>query len=270
MITLTLILAVFIGFTVGLLGGGGSILGVPMLRYIGGMEAKEAIATTLLIVATTSAVGAVQHARAGNVDWRTGAIFTLTAAMGGYTGGRTAKFLSEPTLLLLFATMMMATSMMMFRGRRNMTPRDEPLPIGVASIVGLVVGFVTGMIGVGGGFMVVAALVLAGGMPMHRAVGTTLVVVTLKSFAAFAGYITHVSVNYEFAGTVTAVAVCGTLVGAAMSQRVPAEKLRKGFAVLVLVMAAIVLAQERNIESALAATIPASLYMLWLTRKQRG
>ena len=81
MITLTLILAVFIGFTVGLLGGGGSILGVPMLRYIGGMEAKEAIATTLLIVATTSGVGAVQHARAGNVDWRTGAVFTLTAAM---------------------------------------------------------------------------------------------------------------------------------------------------------------------------------------------
>ena len=269
MIVLTLVLAVFIGFTVGLLGGGGSILGVPMLRYIGGMEAKEAIATTLLIVATTSGVGALQHARAGNVDWRTGAIFTVTAAIGGYSGGRTARFLSEDTLLILFATMMMATAMMMFRGRTNMQPRDEPFPASLAVIEGIVVGFVTGMIGVGGGFMVVAALVLAGGMPMHRAVGTTLLVVTLKSYAAFAGYISHVTVDYNLAASVTAVAVIGTLVGASLSQKVPAEKLRKGFAVLVLIMAGIVLAQERNLTIALMATIPAVIYMLWNIRAQR-
>ena len=270
MIPLTLVLAVFIGFTVGLLGGGGSILGVPMLRYIGGLEAKEAIATTLLIVATTSGVGTVQHARAGNVDWRTGAVFTLTAALGGYFGGRSASFLSEDTLLLMFAAMMMATSIMMFRGRKNMTPREEPLPLGLASLEGIVVGFVTGLIGVGGGFMVLAALVLAGGMPMHRAVGTTLLVVTLKSYAAFAGYISHVTVDYNLAASVTGMAVIGTLIGAGLSQRVPAEKLRKGFAVLVLVMACIVLAQEKDLAIALMATAPATLYMMWRARTQRS
>lgn len=270
MIALVLAMAVLIGFTVGLLGGGGSILGVPMLRYIGGMEAKEAIATTLLIVATTSGVGTIQHARAGNVDWRTGAIFTITAAVGGYTGGSAARFLNEATLLFLFAIMMLVTAVMMFRGRKDMTPREESLPFGLASIEGLIVGFVTGLIGVGGGFMVLAALVLAGGMPMHRAVGTTLLVVTLKSYAAFAGYVSHVTVDYNLAGSVTAVAVIGTLVGASLSQRVPAEKLRKGFAVMVLVMAGIVLGQERGLSIALMATTPAVLYMLWRVRLQRS
>ena len=107
-------------------------------------------------------------------------------------------------------------------------------------------------------------------MPMHRAVGTTLLVVTLKSYAAFAGYVSHVTVDYNLAGSVTAVAVIGTLVGASLSQRVPAEKLRKGFAVMVLVMAGIVLGQERGLSIALMATTPAVLYMLWRVRLQRS
>ena len=151
-----------------------------------------------------------------------------------------------------------------------MTPREEPLPIGLAGLEGIVVGFVTGLIGVGGGFMVLAALVLAGGMPMHRAVGTTLLVVTLKSYAAFAGYISHVTVDYNLAASVTGMAVIGTLIGAGLSQRVPAERLRKGFAVLVLVMACIVLTQEKDLTIALMSTAPAALYMVWRARTQRS
>lgn len=263
---IVLLLSVCIGMTLGLLGGGGSILAVPVLKYVAGMEAKEAIATSLLVVGTTAAVGGLRHAKQGNVDWRTGTFFAITAMVGAYGGGRASNWFEGSTLLVLFATMMLVTAVMMFRGRGELAPRESEMPVGVVCIEGLAVGFATGLVGAGGGFMIVPALVLLGGMPMHKAVGTSLMIMTLKSYSAFIGYVNHVDVDYQIAAAVTACAVVGTLVGTSFSHRVPAQVLRKGFAWFVLCMAGFVLAQEVTLTLSLAVTVPAGAWMAYKAR----
>ena len=259
-------LSVLIGLSLGLMGGGGSILAVPVLKYVAGLEAKSAIATSLLVVGTTAGVGGLRHAKQGNVDWRTGAIFAVTAMAGAYGGGRSAHFFDGSTLLLLFAAMMLVTSVMMFRGRGEMAPREGPLPVALVSVEGLVVGFATGLVGAGGGFMVVPALVLVGGMDMHKAVGTSLIVIALKSYAAFGGYISHVSVDYPLAAAVTAAAVMGTLVGTHFAAQVSARTLRTGFAWFVLVMAGFVIWQEAGLWQSCGLILPAAGWMGWRAR----
>lgn len=261
-----LILSVCIGMTLGLLGGGGSILAVTVLKYVAGMEAKEAIATSLLVVGTTAAVGAIQHARRGNVDFRTGTVFALTAMTGAYGGGHAANWFEGSTLLILFAAMMLTTAVMMFRGRGELAPRESAIPVAIVCIEGIAVGFITGLVGAGGGFMIVPALVLLGGMSMHKAVGTSLMIITLKSYSAFVGYVSHVEVNYEMAAAFTGCAVLGTLVGSGFSHRVPAQTLRKGFAWFVLCMAGFVLAKEVSLLLALGITIPAAGWMAYKAR----
>jgi len=260
-------LAVLIGVSLGLLGGGGSILAVPVLTYAAGLTAKEAIATSLLVVGLTSGVALVSHARRGNVEWRTGAIFSVTAMVGAYLGGLAAAWFSGTTLLLLFATMMVVTSVAMFRGKGHLKGAesgDKPLPIGMVIGEGILVGAVTGLVGAGGGFLVVPALVLLGGMPMHKAVGTSLMVITLKSFAAFAGHASHVSIDWTLAAIVTGAAVGGSFIGAAFAKRVPAELLRKIFAGFVLVMAGYVIWRESGLIPALSVVGVSSLLIAWM------
>ncbi len=119
MIALTVGLAVLVGVSLGLLGGGGSILTVPLLAYVAGMDAKQAIATSLLVVGTTSAVGVISHAKAGRVQWRTGLIFGAAGMAGAYTGGLLGHFIPGSVLLLGFGAMMIATAVAMLRGRKN-------------------------------------------------------------------------------------------------------------------------------------------------------
>ncbi len=239
------LLASLIGLSLGLLGGGGSILAVPVLAYGADLTAKEAIATSLVVVGITSLFALISHARRGNVEWRTGAIFSATAMAGAYLGGLAAGWFSGTTLLLLFAAMMVVTSLAMFRGRGDLQPdSDMPLPVLLVVAEGLAVGAVTGLVGAGGGFLVVPALVLLGGMEMHKAVGTSLMVIALKSFAAFAGHAAHVSIDIEITLWVTVAAVAGSVVGAASAKHVSAEALRKVFAGFVLVMAGYVVGRE--------------------------
>ena len=265
-------LAVLIGVSLGLLGGGGSILAVPVLTYAAGLTAKEAIATSLLVVGITSGVALISHAKRGNVEWRTGAIFSLTAMAGAYVGGLAAAWFSGTTLLLLFATMMVVTAVAMFRGKGHLQgteTNDKPLPIGLVVGEGLLVGAATGLVGAGGGFLVVPALVLLGGMPMHRAVGTSLMVITLKSFAAFAGHASHVSIDWSLAALVIAAAVGGSFVGAAFAKRVPAELLRKIFAGFVLMMAGYVIWREAGGLPAASVVVVATLVVVWMQMARR-
>ncbi len=123
MIALTVGLAVLVGVALGLLGGGGSILTVPLLAYVGGMDAKQAIATSLLVVGTTSAVAAISHARAGRVQWRTGLIFGVAGMVGAFGGGLLARFIPGSVLLIGFAVMMIGTAIAMLRGRKDVGSR---------------------------------------------------------------------------------------------------------------------------------------------------
>ncbi|WP_433287511.1 sulfite exporter TauE/SafE family protein [Micromonospora sp. CA-244673] len=243
---LTVGLAVLIGVSLGLLGGGGSILAVPLLVYVAGLPAKEAIATSLLVVGATSAVGVLPHARAGRVRWRTGLIFGFAGMTGAYAGGRLAEFVPAGFLLTGFGVMMLATAIAMIRGRRAAEGRPVPheLPVFRVILDGIVVGLVTGLVGAGGGFLVVPALALLGGLPMPVAVGTSLVVIAMKSFAGLAGYLSSVSINWGLALAVTAAAVLGSVLGGRLAGRIPADLLRKSFGWFVVVMGAFVLAQQ--------------------------
>lgn len=246
MIALTIGLAVFVGVALGLLGGGGSILTVPLLAYVAGMDAKQAIATSLLVVGVTSAIGAISHARAGRVQWRTGLVFGGAGMAGAYAGGLLARFIPGTVLLIGFAVMMIATAVAMLRGRTNVetTGRNQRLPVPKIIAEGLVVGLVTGLVGAGGGFLVVPALALLGGLPMPVAVGTSLIVIAMKSFAGLGGYLSSVHIDWPVALAVTAAAVVGALVGAKLTAMVNPDSLRKAFGWFVLAMSSVILAQE--------------------------
>ncbi len=251
MMTLVLVLALslLIGVSLGLLGGGGSILTVPILVYVAGLPAKEAIAASLFVVGVTSLAGVVSHARGGRVQWRTGLLFGLAAMAGAFTGGLLGGHVPGDWLLIAFALMMVATSLAMLRGRKDKVATshrraDGGLPLTRILVDGSVVGLVTGLVGAGGGFLVVPALVLLGGLPMSVAVGTSLVVIAMKSFAGLAGYLTTVTLDWPLVLGVTAAAVVGSLVGGRLAGRVPEAALRQGFGWFVLVMGGFVLVQQ--------------------------
>jgi uncharacterized membrane protein YfcA len=247
--TLVLILALLIGLLLGLLGGGGSVLTVPVMVYLVGLEPKTAIATSLVVVGTTSLVAVVSHARAGRVCWKTGFVFGLAGMAGAYGGGRLAAFIPGNVLLLLFAAVMLVTAAAMLRGRKEEKPGNGPIcpsRLNVPAVLfdGLLVGALNGLVGVGGGFVIVPALNLLGGLPMHAAVGTSLVVIAMNSAAALAGYASHVSIDPYLVGVVTAAAVAGSLAGGLLSRRLSGQALRRAFGVFVLGIAGYLLYRE--------------------------
>jgi uncharacterized protein len=247
---LVLALSVVIGLSLGVLGGGGSILTVPILVYVAGFEAKEAIAASLFVVGVTSAVSVLSHARGGRVMWRTGLIFGAAGMAGAFAGGLLGGHIPGQILLIAFAIMMVATSVAMLRGRKKKksdhgaAPVKHELPLGRVLLDGAVVGLITGLVGAGGGFLVVPALALLGGLPMSVAVGTSLVVIAMKSFAGLAGYLTTVQLDWGLTLGVTAAAIVGSLIGSKLAGRIPEAALRKAFGWFVLLMGTFVLVQQ--------------------------
>ncbi len=239
------VLSTAVGLSLGLLGGGGSILTVPILLFAANMGAKEAIATSLVVVAATSVAALIPHARAGHVKWRIGAVFGAAAMVGAFGGGLVAQYIPGWILLLAFGATMLITAVAMLRSREPEACSERThLPVGLIAIEGVAVGAFTGMVGAGGGFAVVPALALLGGLAMRDAVGTSLFVIALKSAAGFAGYASHVQVDYRLAAIVTAAAVAGAFGGAALSRAIPPRALRTAFGWFVGVMAVYVIAKQ--------------------------
>jgi hypothetical protein len=247
-------LALLVGVSLSLLGGGGSILTVPLLTYAAGVESKSAIATSLFVVAVTSVAGLLVHARGGRVKWRTGALFGGAAMAGAFVGGRLAGYVPSTLLMVLFACMMLVTAVAMLRGR--LVTEAEALAAEtvhgaaarrrVAAILarGVVIGLVTGLLGAGGGFLIVPALTLLGGLPMPAAVGTSLLVVAMNSFAGLAGYLGHVAIDWQLAIPVAGAAIAGSVMGGRLSAVVPASVLRRSFGWFVAAMASFILVME--------------------------
>lgn len=245
LIAVALLLAGLVGVSLGLLGGGGSILTVPILTYVLGMEAREAIAASLFIVGATSAVSMVAHAKAGRVRWRTGLIFGAAGMVGAFLGGLLGGLIPGAVLMVLFALMMIATASAMIRGRKTAHRAGQSSPQTIRILVdGLFVGVATGLVGAGGGFLIVPALNLLGGLSMTVAVGTSLLVIAMKSAAGLGGYLFSVQLNWPIVLAFTAVAIAGSFVGASLAGRIPERALRRGFGVFVLFMGAFVLFQE--------------------------
>lgn len=252
------LLAVFIGIAVGLFGGGGSILTTPLLIYVMGFQPKPAIVASLVLVAVTSAFGLISHARAGRVQWKRGLFFGGAGMVGAFIGGQIGALLPGSLLLAAFAAMMGFTAIAMVRGRKKVavSKKHAGFPVFRVLLDGAVVGLVTGLVGAGGGFLVVPALALLGGLPMPVAVGTSLLVVMMKSVAGFLGYMvafggdTFISWNSEITldwtviAFITVAAIIGALIGSVLAGKIHPDKLRKAFGWFVLAMAVFILAQE--------------------------
>jgi uncharacterized membrane protein YfcA len=250
-------LAALIGLSLGLLGGGGSILTVPILVYVLGFGAKESIAMGLAVVGVTSLFGAMGHWRKGNLQLRAALVFGAVAMAGTYAGARLSAFVSGAVQLLLFATVMLVAALFMFRnGRkeaalaacRTCAPAPEahkaPFPLMAAAALG--VGGLTGLIGVGGGFLVVPALVLLVGLPMKQAVGTSLLVIAFNSFVGFAGYLGHVQVPWTYLGIFTVIAVAGILAGTWASHFVSQAALKRAFSAFLVLTGLFLLCKNRD------------------------
>ena len=244
--------AALIGLSLGLLGSGGSILTVPVLVYLVGEPEKIAIAESLAIVGGISLVGALPYALRRQVDWASVVWFGIPGVLGTFLGAGLSAFLSGAVQLLLFAAVMLLAALMMFRsspvsrearGGEAKAPRS-PVKIGLE---GLVVGVVTGLVGVGGGFLIIPALVLLGGLPMGLAVGSSLLIIAAKSFVGFFKYLgvlgeQGLSVDWSLILIFTAIGIAGSFLGARLGQRIAGERLKKGFAVFLVLMGAYVLA----------------------------
>lgn len=253
--------ALLIGVSLGLLGGGGSILTLPILKYVIGQEAHVAVASSLFVVGVTSLFALIPHARAGRVRWSTGVLFGGASMLGAFLAGKLARHIPPGILLVLFAVMMVVTAVAMLRGRKDHAPSDRPIAVPKVLLEGLVVGGVTGLVGAGGGFLVVPALVLLGGLPMNVAVGTSLLVLAMKSFAGFAGHASAVTIDWPILLAVAGAALVGSFGGAWAAGRVAQDKLRRAFGWFVIVMGVFMLAQEVPplFGEALPITVPVAL-----------
>jgi uncharacterized membrane protein YfcA len=241
MLALGLTLAALIGVALGLLGGGGSILTVPVLVYVLGVAAKPAIAMSLPVVGITSLVGAAMHWRLGNVRVPTAITFGLVAMVGAFAGAKLAASLSGTVQLVLLSVVMLAAAASMLRGGRHDAERIAPQRLALLVPVALGVGVLTGLVGIGGGFLVVPALVLLARVPMRQAVGTSLLVIAMNSASGFAGYLGSVHIDWTFLAGFTGAAIAGALAGTALMSRVPQSALKRGFAVFLLMIGGFVL-----------------------------
>lgn len=241
---LTAGLALLIGAVMGLFGGGGSVLSVPMLLYVTGLEARSAIAVSLFMVATASLVGAVVHARAGMLRLGPALEFAFAAVAFAFLGGWTARFVPAWILLSLFATLMIVTALRMLR--REAEHRPERMPHSHLRLLGAgaSVGLLSGLVGAGGGFLVVPALIYLAGLSVHEAVGSSLLVITFSSAAGFLGHVTHVSLEPQVLAVVAGPGLVGAAVGARLAARVSPARLRRGFGALILALGIFLLTQQ--------------------------
>lgn len=243
MLEVAIALALVIGVLLGMLGGGGSVLLVPVLLYVLKLPAKSALATSQMVMALTSVVAMVLHARAGRVVFRTGVLFGLSGMVGSFLGGRLAHYIPSKVLLGGFVALMLASAIQMLRGGRRETAQTTPGSWWKGMMIGFPTGLVAGMLGAGGGFLVVPALTIFGGLLMEQAVGTSLLVIAMQAFAGSLGYLGHSSVDFRQVAILAAVMGVSSLGGAALSQRVPAAFLRRLFAGLLLAVAVQMLVQ---------------------------
>ncbi|MEM1127654.1 MAG: sulfite exporter TauE/SafE family protein [Bacteroidota bacterium] len=244
--------AIAIGLVLGLLGSGGSILTVPVLVYLAGEPDKVAIAESLAIVGAIALVGALPYARQRLVDWHSVLYFGTPAVLGTYGGAALSAYVPGPVQLTLFAVVMMAAAVLMFRGRQALEERtgdQTRQALWKIGGEGLVVGMLTGLVGVGGGFLIVPALVLLGGLPMRLAVGTSLLIIAVKSAAGFVKYLdvlgaAGLSVDWTLIVTFAGIGIGGSFVGNALSHRVPQGQLKRVFAVFLVIMGTVILVRE--------------------------
>jgi uncharacterized protein len=247
---IAVLFGVVIGLALGLLGGGGSILTVPVFVYVLGYDAKDAIPMSLAVVGITSIVGAATRWRDGAVNGRMGIMFGAVATLGTYGGARLARIVPGTVQLAIFGVVMLLAAVFMARGRRE--PMADPARgrgrFPLVALEGVFVGGLTGLVGVGGGFLIVPALVLLA-VPMHQAVGTSLLVIAMNCAVGLASSMGPARIVWSSVALVAAGTLPGIAAGGALNRRASQTMLRRAFAALLVLLAAFIL--YRNLPAAL-------------------
>jgi len=253
--------AIIMGMSLGLIGGGGSILTVPILVYLFSVDAVLATAYSLFIVGLTSLVGSVSHMNLGNVHWKTAIVFGLPSIVSVYlTRAFLVSAIPDPIfsfdqfvmgkslgLLMLFAVIMLLASYSMIKKGKIKKEVSEEIKYNYPLILveGAVVGVVTGLVGAGGGFLIIPALVILAKLPMKQAVGTSLIIIATKSLIGFTGDLkSNTSIDWQFLLVFSSIAVVGILAGSILSKKIPGEKLKPAFGWFVLVMGVYIIVKE--------------------------
>lgn len=252
MLALTILLSSIIGILLGLLGGGGSILTVPMLVYVLGVEAKAAIVTSFVVVGSSSLMALLPHARSKAVCWKSGFWFASSGMLAAYFGGHLANGFSNASLMILFGIVSLLAGLAMLR--RSPTPSDHdyathslcPLKIPFVRLIltGCLVGFLTGMVGVGGGFLIVPVLSMLVGLPIQGAIGTSLLIIFLNATSGLIAYSQHIELDWHLVSVVTIASLGGSLMGGLVNNRIQPDRLKQGFSILVIAVACYVLYQN--------------------------
>ena len=256
------IASIFIGISLGLIGSGGSILTVPVLVYLFGIGVEMSTAYSLFIVGSTALVGGVRNAFLGNVNYKTAVVFTIPAFIAVYTTRAylvpaipsvimtlgTYVLTKDIAIMVFFALVMLAASVSMIRNKRKKEEENAvpQLNLPVIIIEGAVVGVLTGIVGAGGGFLIIPALVLFAKLPMKKAVGTSLLIIAAKSLIGFIGDVQRYGDQLDWTRllTVTAIAVFGIFIGIYLHTFIDGKKLKKGFGWFVLLMAVYIIGKQ--------------------------
>ena len=245
LIGLEILLGFAIGLSLGLLGGGGSILTVPALVYLLGQSPQTAVTTSLAIVSANSLMGATFHRIQGTLNWRIALVFGWVGMLTAFLASGFSKLIPPTILLIAFAVLMLFIgSFLLLRKDTLETVSEKPLWITLLS--GAVIGVLTGILGVGGGFLIVPALVVLVGLPMQTAVGTSLVVITMNSIAGLLGHIHDNSIQPILILVFIISGLGGTFVGSRLAKYLPAKKLQTVFAWFVILLAVFLLVDNFN------------------------
>jgi uncharacterized membrane protein YfcA len=231
-----MVLAILVGLSLGALGSGGSIITIPVLVYVAGVPAESAVGMSLVIVGVTSLVGALLHLRRGNVALKPSVLFAVTGMAGSYIGSSGTHLLSRRSLMLVFAVIMLIVGIRMWRSTVQTLPKGSFSALRCL-LVGFVVGLLTGFLGIGGGFLIVPALVLFAGLDSRTAVGTSLAVIALNSSTGVLGQLRFASIDWPLLAGFLAFALGGMVAGAMLASTLAETRLRQLFASTVLVLA---------------------------------
>lgn len=244
---IVMVFALLVGLSLGLFGGGGAILTVPLLHYALAMPVPEAISASLLLIGATSLFATLQHWRSGQVAWREGSLLGLSGLPGALCGTLFSGLLPDTALLLILATIMLASGLAMLCQRAS-RPDCQSVPrapsLLAVSLAGLAIGFMTGLVGAGGGFLVVPALVLLFGLSPHRAIGTAVFVILINSSTGFLAHLGQHAVDPQLVMPLSILAVIGTLAGTRLATGLSATSLRIAFALFVMLASVSVLLHQ--------------------------
>lgn len=236
---ISLALAVLIGLMLGALGGGGSILTLPIFVFVAGIPARQAVAMSMVVVGGTALLGAVLHWRNGNFHPKATILFAATGVIGAYGGSFLTHTVSQRALLGIFAVLMLVTGVAMVRKRAERKGRRQ-CRLWPCLLVGAAVGVLTGFLGVGGGFLIVPALVLFAGIETKAAVGSSLAIIALNAVGGLVGQMQQVSLNWWLTLSFLGVALVGIFGGLFAAEKVPSESLSKAFGWFVIVLALVI------------------------------